>query len=58
LKLRDCDHALSPAALTACTRQKYVPLVSPLTTSWVVAGLVESASTSVEKVDERLTCQL
>jgi hypothetical protein len=44
--------------LTACTRQKYVPAVRPLTTSWVVAGLVASISTSGENVDDRLTCQL
>jgi hypothetical protein len=58
VKLRAWDHALCPPALTAWTRQKYVPGVRPLTTSWVVAGLVESASTSGEKLADRLTCQL
>jgi hypothetical protein len=58
VKLRACDHALCPPPLAAWTRQKYVPGTSPLTTSSVLAGLVESAMTSGEKFDERLTCQL
>ena len=37
LKLRAADHALcSNAPLTACTRQKYVPLARPLTVAAVV----------------------
>src|SRR5690349_20377035 len=42
---------------TACTRQKYVPLLSPLTAS-CVAPLVEFWATIVPKLDDVLTCQL
>lgn len=58
LKLRAPDHVpCTNAPLTACTRQKYVPLARPLTVSWVWP-LVEFCRITVEKVEVGLTCQL
>jgi len=58
VKLLAADHApCSNAPLTACTRQKYVPLARPLTVA-VVWPLVEFWRITGEKLDEVLTCQL
>jgi hypothetical protein len=45
------------APFTAWTRQKYVPLTSPLTVS-CVWPLVEFCSMTDANVEEGLTCQL
>lgn len=58
VKLLAADHALcTKFPLTDCTRQKYVPLPSPLTVS-CVAPMVELFVVMMEKVDDVLTCQL
>ena len=59
LKLHAADQALcTNAPLTDCTRQKYVPLGSPLTVSCVMPTLVELCCAIVAKLEELLTCQL
>ena len=53
LKLRVTDHALlTNAPFTTWTRQKYVPLGSPLTLSCVTPTLVEFCSVMVEKLED------
>jgi hypothetical protein len=59
LTLRAAENALfTKEPFTACTRQKYVPLGSPLTVSWITLPLVEFCRVIVEKLEEVLTCQL
>jgi hypothetical protein len=56
--LRAADQAPCATLFTACTRQKYVPLASPLTVACVVGLVVEPCCTTAAKEAVGLTCQL
>ena len=58
VKLRGAEYGLAAVPLTACTRQKYVPLAMPLTVARVTSPAVDPTAAVVAKSDRALTCQL